>query len=124
MGVITPPLLVFMPEIVRAVYTDKYAAAGDAARFVLIAAVLLTVIGWSKSLPVSIGRPGLRIWTHGIQALVLLPLTALFGLWWQATGAAAALAISAAVFAVWGIIVVRLHREHRSTPSTTLPEAT
>lgn len=123
MGVITPPLIVFMPDIVRAVYSDKYAAAGDAARFVLISAVLLTIIGWSKSLPVSIGRPGLRIWTHGIQALVLLPLTALFGLWWQATGAAAALAVSTAVFAaLWGVIVVRLHREHRSTSSTTLPE--
>jgi O-antigen/teichoic acid export membrane protein len=124
MGVITPPLIVFMPEIVRAVYSDKYAAAGDAARFVLLSSVLLTVIGWSKSLPVSIGRPRLRIWTHGIQALVLLPLTALFGLWWQATGAAAALAVSSVVFAaMWGVIVVRLHREHRSTPSTTLPEA-
>lgn len=124
MGVITPPLIVFMPEIVRAVYSDKYAAVGDAARFVLLSSVLLTVIGWSKSLPVSIGRPRLRIWTHGIQALVLLPLTALFGLWWQATGAAAALAVSSVVFAaMWGVIVVRLHREHRSTPSTTLPEA-
>jgi O-antigen/teichoic acid export membrane protein len=91
---------------------------------VLLSSVLLTVIGWSKSLPVSIGRPRLRIWTHGIQALVLLPLTALFGLWWQATGAAAALAVSSVVFAaMWGVIVVRLHREHRSTPSTTLPEA-
>lgn len=124
MGVITPPLVVFMPDIVRAVYSDKYAAAGDAARFVLISAVLLTIIGWSKSLPVSIGRPGLRIWTHGIQALFLLPLTALFGLWWQATGAAAALAVSTVVFAaLWGVIVVRLHREHRSTSSTTVPEA-
>lgn len=113
LGVVTAPLLVFMPQLVRLVYSDKYAAAGDAARWVLVSSVLMTVIGWSKSLPVSIGRPALRIWTHGIQALVLIPATALFGLWWGATGAAAALALSTGAFvAAWAVIVVRLHREH------------
>jgi O-antigen/teichoic acid export membrane protein len=75
------------------------------------------VIGWSKSLPVSIGRPGLRIVTHGIQALVLIPLTGVLGQMWQATGAAAALAVAAAVFvASWGVIAFRLRREHRHIP--------
>lgn len=123
MLVAVPPLLVFMPDLVRFIYSAKYAAAGDAARFVLVAAALTFVIGWSKSLPVSIGRPGLRILTHGIQALVLIPLTAVFGLLWQATGASAALALAAAVFvAVWAVLIVRLNREHRHVPPATTGE--
>ena len=123
MVVAVPPLLVFMPDLVRFIYSAKYAAAGDAARFVLVAAALTFVIGWSKSLPVSIGRPGLRILTHGIQALVLIPLTAVFGLLWQATGASAALAVAAAVFvAVWAVLIVRLNREHRHIPPATTGE--
>ena len=123
MLVAVPPLLVFMPDLVRFIYSAKYAAAGDAARFVLVAAALTFVIGWSKSLPVSIGRPGLRILTHGIQALVLIPLTAVFGLLWQATGASAALALAAAVFvAVWAVLIVRLNREHRHIPPATTGE--
>ena len=123
MVVAVPPLLVFMPDLVRFVYSDKYAGAGNAARLVLVASALPFVIGWSKSLPVSIGRPGLRILTHGIQALVLIPLTALFGLFWQATGASAALAVAAAVFvAVWAVLIVRLNREHRPVPP--VPPAT
>ena len=117
MLVAVPPLLVFMPDLVRLVYSAKYADAGNAARFVLVASALPFVIGWSKSLPVSIGRPGLRILTHGIQALVLIPLTAVFGLLWQATGASAALAVAAAVFvAVWVVLILRLNNEHRHVP--------
>ena len=123
MLVAVPPLFVFMPDLVRFIYSAKYAAAGDAARFVLVASALTFVIGWSKSLPVSIGRPGLRILTHGIQALVLIPLTAVFGLLWQATGASAALAVAAAVFvAVWAVLIVRLNREHRHVPPATTGE--
>ena len=123
MLVAVPPLFVFMPDLVRFIYSVKYAAAGDAARFVLVASALTFVIGWSKSLPVSIGRPGLRILTHGIQALVLIPLTAVFGLLWQATGASAALAVAAAVFvAVWAVLIVRLNREHRHIPPATTGE--
>ena len=122
MLVAVPPLLVFMPDIVRLVYSDKYAGAGNAARLVLVASALLFVIGWAKSLPVSIGRPGLRILTHGIQALVLIPLTAVFGQLWQATGAAAALAAAAGAFvAVWAVLIVRLNREHRHIPPVPPP---
>lgn len=123
-GVVMAPLLVFLPDLVRLVYSEKYAAAGNAARWVLVSSVLMLVIGWSKSLPVSIGRPALRIWTHAIQAAVLIPATALFGIWWGASGAAAALALSTGAFVVaWGVIVVRLHREHHAVPAAPAPSA-
>ena len=123
MAVVVPPLVVFMPQLVRLVYSAKYSGSGDAARFVLISSVLMFVIGWSKSLPVSIGRPSLRIVAHGVQALVLIPATVVFGIWWQATGAAAALALSSAAFvAVWAVLIVRLHREHHAELSAPIEE--
>lgn len=118
LAVLLPPLLVFMPDIVRLVYGRAYDGAVDGARLVLVASALTTAIGWSKSLPVSIGRPGLRVLTHGIQALVVIPLTVVLGLEWGATGAAAALAISSAVFVgVWAILIVGLYRR-RGTLAT------
>ena len=56
-------------------------------------------IGWTKSLPVTIGRPRLRIWTHGLEALVAIPLVAVLGAEWGATGAAVAVLASTLVFA-------------------------
>jgi len=123
MAVVVPPLVVFMPQLVRLVYSDKYAGSGNAARFVLVSSVLMFVIGWSKSLPVSIGRPSLRIVAHGVQALVLIPATVVFSIWWQATGAAAALALSSVAFvAVWAVLIVRLHREHHAELSAPIEE--
>jgi O-antigen/teichoic acid export membrane protein len=117
MVVALPPLIIFMPALIKLVYSAKYAAAGDASRFVLVSAALMFVFGWSKSLPVSIGRPGLRVLTHGLQAVALIPLTGAFGALWQATGAAAALAVSSGVFvAAWIVLIVRLNREHRHVP--------
>ena len=115
MAGLLPPVLVFMDEIVRFVYGASYAGAANGARFVLVASGLLFVIAWSKSLPVSIGRPGLRVLAHGIQAAVFIPLLVVFGLHWGATGACAALTVAAAVFVViWWILIVRIHRDrHR-----------
>lgn len=122
MLIASPALLWFMPDLVRLVYSEKFAGAGNAARFVFVSAGLMFVIGWSKSLPVSIGRPALRIWTHAILTVVLVPCTLLFGLWWKATGGAAALAAATAAFvAAWLVIIVRLNREHRLVPPADTP---
>ena len=48
----------------------------------LVAAALQLVLGWTKSFPVTIGRPGLRILAHGIETAVLLPLVAALGTEW------------------------------------------
>jgi hypothetical protein len=67
------------------------------------------VYGWTKSFPVSIGRPALRIWTHGVELLVLIPLVAVLGNEWGATGAATAvLASSIAFCAYWTILFLRI----------------
>jgi len=57
---------------------------------------------------VTIGRPGLRILTHGVESAVVIPLTVAFGLAWGATGAAAAVLVGSCIFAaMWAVIAVR-----------------
>ncbi len=112
MIIAVPAFLVTMPWLVRVVFGSEYVSAVTAARIILIAAAVQVVLGWTKSLPVTIGRPRLRIVTHGIETLVLLPLVLVFGLEWGVTGAALAMLISTLVFAaVWVVVLVRLARE-------------
>src|SRR5919205_1647998 len=89
-AVILPPLLVFTPELARLLFSAKNEGAVDATRIVIVAGALRMVYGWTKSFPVSIGRPVLRIWTHGLEMLVLVPLAGVLGSAWGATGAAGA----------------------------------
>lgn len=108
-----PVFFVLMPWLVRTVFRDDgYEAAIDAARIVLFAGAIQVVLGWSKSLPTTIGRPRLRVITHGIEAAVLLPLVALLGARWGVTGAAVAVLASALAFAgAWAVALVRLQGE-------------
>ena len=53
-----------MPWLVRLLLGDAYAPATNAARLILVAAAIQLVLGWTKSFPVTIGRPGLRIVAH------------------------------------------------------------
>lgn len=113
MVVSVPFLYWWMPTLIRWVFGDAYGPAGDAARLMLLAGAIGFVFAWTKSLPVSVGRPGLRIVTHGIETIVLIPLVLLFGSKWDETGAAAAVLIATAVFAfTWLIALVRLERAH------------
>jgi O-antigen/teichoic acid export membrane protein len=108
MLVVVPPLYYFMPDLVRLVYTDKYSGAADAARVFLLAAAVQFLVGWTKSFPVTIGRPELRWKTHGAEALVVVPLTLALGAAWGATGAAVAILAGTCVFAaLWGVIALR-----------------
>ena len=112
MAIVLVPLFVWMPELIELVFTAEFAGAADAARVVLVAAVLQFVFGWTKSFPVSVGRPNLRVATHGLETLVLVPLVVALGAKWGAEGAAWALLISTAVFAMhWTVLFVRLRRE-------------
>jgi len=122
MAVALPFLLVFTDELVRLFFSAKNQGAVDATRFVVIAGALRLVYGWTKSFPVSIGRPGLRIWTHGLEMLVLLPLVGILGSQWGATGAAGAvLASSAAYCAYWTLLYVRIRREPEPAVSPAEP---
>ena len=118
MIVSVPFLYWWMPTLIRLVFTDKYAPASDAARLMLLAGAVGLVFAWTKSLPVSVGRPELRIATHGIETVVLIPLVLVFGSIWDATGAAAAVLVATVVFALaWTVALVRLQRQHAPQPA-------
>jgi O-antigen/teichoic acid export membrane protein len=118
MVVAVPVFWWLMPDLVRWVLPD-YTAATDAARVMLVAAAIQLVYGWTKSLPVSIGRPNLRILTHGVETVVLVPLLVMLGAEWGATGAAGAVLASTLVFAaVWTVLLIRLRGEPLPQVST------
>jgi O-antigen/teichoic acid export membrane protein len=130
MVVVVPPLYVFMPELVQVVFypgkngMHEADAVAEAARLILIAGALQVIWGWSKSFPVSIGRPGLRVLAHGVESVVLIPLVVVFGISWGATGAAGAVLTSTVVFcALWTVLLVRIHREPRVASATPPPTA-
>jgi O-antigen/teichoic acid export membrane protein len=123
--VILPPLLVFTPELARLLFSAKNVGAVDATRIMIVAGALRMVYGWTKSFPVSIGRPALRIWTHGLEMLVLIPLVAVLGAEWGATGAAGAVLASSVAFCLaWTVLFLRIRREPApSTPPQPLEAA-
>jgi O-antigen/teichoic acid export membrane protein len=124
MIVVVPPLLYFMPDIVKLVYGSRYAAAASASRVFLGVAAVQFVVGWTKSLPVAIGRPGLRVTTHGVEALVIVPLVLLLGHVYGATGAAFAVLAGMLVFAgMWTVIFMRTTTDDIAHPPPALPEA-
>jgi O-antigen/teichoic acid export membrane protein len=123
-AVAVPVFLLAMPWLVRVVFGSEYLPAVDAARIVLVAAAILLVLGWSKSLPVTIGRPHLRIVTHGIETLVLLPLVVVLGARWGVTGAAVAILVATIAFALaWTVVLVRLREELRAARRVGAPRA-
>ncbi len=115
MVVAVPVLWFIMPWFMGTVYGHAYRVhASDAARIVVVVAALQFVFGWTKTLPVTIGRPGLRILTHGIEALVFVPAMLVFASLWGATGGALALLVSTLAFClVWSVLLYRLRPEIR-----------
>ena len=112
MIVAVPVFFFAMPWLVELVFGSEYGDAVDAARIVLVAAAIQFALGWSKSLPVTVGRPQLRIVTHGLEALVAIPLVIVLGAEWGATGAAVAVLVSTLVFAAaWAVAILRLRAE-------------
>jgi O-antigen/teichoic acid export membrane protein len=113
-----PPLLIWIPDLIRFVNGPEYVGAATAARLLVLAAAVQLVVGWTKSFPVTIGRPGLRILTHGIETIVVLPLTLVFGLLWGAAGAAAAVLVGMCAFAVvWAFVFLRIAPEDVGPPT-------
>ena len=116
------PLVVFMPDLIRLLYRSQFAGADNAARIVAGAAALQLVFGWTKSFPVSIGRPALRTIAYALEAAVLVPLVAVLGHEWGATGGAAAiLGATVASTILWLVFLARLRREHGASPVAPVP---
>jgi O-antigen/teichoic acid export membrane protein len=99
-----------MPFLLGLFYPHAYRVhATSAARLVLLVAALRLVWGWTKSFPVSIGRPGLRVVVQSIEIAVFVPVLLVFAARWGATGAAGAMVVSTAIFcAVWTLVLLRL----------------
>jgi O-antigen/teichoic acid export membrane protein len=115
--VAVPLLLWLAPDLVRIFFTSKNVGATNALRLIVIAGAIQFIFGWTKSFPVSIGRPNLRIWTHGVETVVLVPLVVAFGALWGATGAAGAVLAATVVFVVfWSVLFMRIRREPDSSP--------
>lgn len=124
MIVALPLFFLAMPWLVETVFGEDYAGAVDAARIVLVAAAIQFAIGWTKTLPVTIGRPRLRIVTHGLEALVAIPLAVALGAEWGATGAAVAVLVSTAVFALaWAVVLARIRADVGADPTRLVSES-
>lgn len=109
---VVPVAWALMPWAVPFVFGGDFEAAVEPARVLLLAASIQLVLGWSKSLPVSVGRPGLRIVAHGVETAVLIPLVLVLGARWEATGAAVAYLAATCAFALtWVVLLVRLRGE-------------
>jgi O-antigen/teichoic acid export membrane protein len=117
--VLLPPLFIYVPELIRRVNGPEYVGAANAARVFALTAAVQLVVGWTKSFPVTIGKPKLRIWTHGVETVLVLPLVVVLGARWGATGAAAAVLVGMCAFAVmWGWIFVRIKPEDVHEPAS------
>ena len=116
-GVVVVPLIwILTPTLVRLIYRPRYLGAVDAVRLMLLAATVQLVFGWTKSFPVSIGRPGLRTAGQVLELATLLPLVLVLGAQYGAAGAAGAVLASSCVLgAFWTIALVRLRNERRSS---------
>ncbi len=110
MLVAVPVLWWLMPDLIGLVYPHVYRVhATTAARIVLLVAALRLIWGWTKSFPVSIGRPGLRVVVQSVEIAVFVPVLLLFASRWGAAGAAGAMLVSTAVFcALWTVVLFRL----------------
>jgi O-antigen/teichoic acid export membrane protein len=108
-----------MPDLIELVFEARYLDATDAARVMLIAAALQLTFGWTKSLPVSMGRPNLRLITHGAETAILIPLVVVLGVRWGATGAAFALLFATVAFvALWSVLFLRIRRQDEGRLAT------
>jgi len=120
--VVVPPLWIAMPWLLEHVVGEDFVPAADAGRLILLAAALQLVVGWTKSFPVTIGRPQLRVVAHGIESLALIPLVLLFGELWGATGAAGAVLAATAVFVgVWIVLYGRIRRQEQGGELIVVP---
>jgi O-antigen/teichoic acid export membrane protein len=117
MLVAVPVFWVLMPFLMGLAYGTPYRLhATAAARLILVAAALRLIWGWTKSFPVSIGRPGLRVVVQAIEIAVFIPLLLVLASRDGATGAAWAVLVSTIVFcATWSIVLLRLRSGWRTT---------
>jgi O-antigen/teichoic acid export membrane protein len=91
-----------IPWLVPALFSEGFEEAVEPARILLIAAVFLLAVGWSKTLPAAIGEPQLRTALSALSAGIMLTLTVLLAPRYESSGAAIAYSAAAvSVSVVW-----------------------
>lgn len=105
--VITPVLWVAMPTLIRWIYKARYVPAANAFRVMLLAAVVQLVFAWTKSFPVSIGKPGLRTIGQLVEIAVLVPAVLVLGDRYGATGAATGVLLGALALGLFWLAQLR-----------------
>jgi O-antigen/teichoic acid export membrane protein len=105
--VVTPVLWIAMPTLIRWVYKAKYVPAANAFRVMLLAAVVQLVFAWTKSFPVSIGKPGLRTIGQVVEIAVLVPAVLVLGDRYGATGAATGVLLGAIALGLFWLAQLR-----------------
>jgi O-antigen/teichoic acid export membrane protein len=110
MCIAVPVTWFLMPWAMGLAYGHEYRVhATQAGRVIVLVGALQFISGFSKTLPISIGRPNLRVVSHGIEVAVFVPLLVVFGKLWGATGGAVAMLVSTGVFCVvWVVILFRI----------------
>lgn len=107
LGAIVTPILWFaMHWLVRLAWHEKYVSAVSAFRVMLLVAVVQLVLGWTKSFPVSIGRPGLRTTGQAIEIAVLIPAVLLLGARHGAAGAATGVLAGGLALALFWVVAL------------------
>lgn len=110
MCIVVPIGWFLMPWAMQVAYTPEFRHhATNAGRIILFVGALQLISGFSKTLPVALGRPNLRVTSHLVEVIVFIPLLVVFGHYWGATGGALAMLISTAVFCVvWAWLLFQL----------------
>ncbi len=111
-----PPLLVFMPDLVRILFSAKNVGAVDATRIVLIAGALQCRLRLDEVVP-RLDRPAEPpdLDARRSRRSCSCRSSAVLGAEWGATGAAAAVLVSSVVFcAYWTFLFLRIRREPRA----------
>jgi O-antigen/teichoic acid export membrane protein len=108
-----------LPWLLPTLYTVTYSPAVWPARILTTAALLSLVLGWAKTLPAAIGKPGVRTAVLTADAVLVLGALALLG-GRGASGAAIAIVAGLTAQALaWSWLTPRLLR---SAPERLLPE--
>ena len=105
--VVTPLLWLAMPTLIRWAIKAKYVPAANAFRVMLLAAVVQLVFAWTKSFPVSIGKPGLRTIGQVVEIAVLVPAVLVLADRYGATGAASGVLAGAIALALFWLVKLR-----------------
>jgi O-antigen/teichoic acid export membrane protein len=107
---IAPEVWIYMPTLVRVFYKAKYVSAANTFRVMLLVACVQLVFGWTKTYPVSIGRPGLRTAGQVFEIAVLVPALLVLGDLYGGTGAAVGIlagAVALGLFWIVGLLWLR-----------------